>query len=495
MNWDSEVGEPPATMANSSDRSGGILSSRLMVWALAAVAFAVYANTLGHGFVADDYEWVVGNQAIRSLGNIGHFFNTGQLVNRVYRPLPLAWFSLDYAIAGYAPWFYHAENILLHVLVTLLVYRLLHRFGAAAAWLAAALFAVLPVHTEVVANVTSRSELLATLLALLALSCLERPVLAASLVTLAMLAKETAVAVPMLAPVLWWQMPQLSRRRRILTLGALLAGVAVYVFLRLRVHCCVLFPPGFRYAGLDNPLALAVWPERIRTALMILGQNLALCFVPYHLSADYSLAQIPLVRGWLEPRFLLWTALPVAAGAGALAWRRTRPNLFRGLLWFVVAVGPASNLLLPIGTIRAERLLYLPSVGACLVLGELLGVWLAAHRRWALPTIALLLVTLAVVAGERNRVWRSQETWVLANVRDAPQSARAHFQLGSQRLIAGDCAGALPSFRRALDISRLRVGARFYGRLRRSRRREQMTSLSEFTRDEQGISTPQVSVR
>jgi len=422
---------------------------------LAAIALAAYANTLGHEFAFDDFWFIVDNPTIRSLDKASQFFASRPLGFYLfhYRPLTQLSFSLDFALAGLHPWLYHAENIVLHALVTLLVYLLLRPFGDEAALLAAAFFAVLPVHTEVVANVASRSELLAATLGLAALWQIERPLAAALLLLLALLAKETAVAVPALALLLWWRMPQRpSRRQMLLLLGALAVAVSAYLLLRYSAHRPVELPPGMLYE-LDNPLALADWATRLRTALMILGQNLALCFVPYHLSADYSYNQIPLITAWGEPRFLLWTALPVALLAGAAAVRRRRPNFLWGLIWFFVALAPVSNLLMPIGTIRAERLLYLPSVGICLVLGEALGILLAKRRRLAVALAALLLVTLGAVAARRNMVWQDQETLVRSTLADAPNSARAHHMFGTHRRgWYGDCATAAWAFQRALEI-------------------------------------------
>ncbi len=436
------------------------MTRRLPLLLLVGLALAVYANTLGHDFAWDDLWWVVDNPALPNLRNMGEFFRAHEW----YRPLALLSLRLDYAVAGLRPWFYHAHNVLLHAAVSLMVYGLLRPFGGAKAWLAAALFAVLPVHTEAVANVTSRSELLAALLGLLALSQRNRPLLAGAFLLLALLSKEGAVAVPALAPLLWWRRPDRPARREMaVLLGALVAAVAAYLLLRSLVHGNIFWT--FRPYEVDNPLVLGDWPTRVRTALMIVGQNLALCFVPYHLSADYSFLQIPLVASWTEPRFLLWTALPAIALGGALAVRRTHPDFARGLAWFLLALFPVSNLVVLIGTIRGERLLYLPSVGTCLVLAEALTILLAARRRLAWTLVALLLATLGLVAARRNLVWRNHETVLAATVADSPRGLNAHYLLATHYLRAKNCAMAIPGFRRTLelhprfDLARLNLAA------------------------------------
>ncbi len=428
------------------------MSRRLSFLSLSALAVAVYANTLGHGFVFDDVLWVGDQSAIRSLKTAAGFFSTGQLWNRVYRPLAMLSFSLDHAVAGLRPWFYHAENILLHAGVTALVYRLLRPLGAEKAWLAAALFAVLPVHSEVVASITSRSELLATLLGLLALSQIGRPVLACGLLVLALLAKESAVAFPALAVVLWWRAPdRLARARMISGIIALAVAVVIYLSLRAAAHCCDLFPPQFVY-DLDNPLVFADFFTRVRTGVMILSQNLALCIAPHHLSADYSFPQTTLVTAWMEPRLLAWSGLLLAALAGAGLALDKHPDFGRGLAWFLIALAPVSNIPFAIGTIRAERLLYLPSVGTCLVLAEAIALLLANRRRWAVALTVALISSYGAATIRRNVVWRSQETLLTANVADAPRSAKAYFDLGVSRMFTGDAAAALPYLKRATEI-------------------------------------------
>ncbi len=426
---------------------------RIRLLLLVGIAVAVYINTLGHYFVYDDFEWVLENRAVRHPEKALEFFTSGQLQNRVYRPLALLSFSLDYAVAGLRPWFFHAENVLLHAAVTVLVYRLLLPAGNGTAWLAAALFAVMPVHTEVVANVTARSELLAALFGLLALLQMHRPAAAAALLLLAMLSKETAVAIPALVPLLWWRQPRRpSAARMAAGLGMLATALAVYLLLRNLAHCCVLFPSDPITYKLDNPLIFSGWLTRLRTGLMILGQNLAVCLVPYHLSADYSFPQILPVTGWLEPRFLFWSALPLLAVVAVLSIRRTHPNFAWGLGWFLVSVAPVSNILLLIGTIRAERLLYLPSVGTSLIAAEAAGILVAGRRRWRMALAALLLLALGVMSAKRNLAWLTMETIVTATAADAPQSAKAQYDLGEYHMFERDCAAAVPRFRRALEL-------------------------------------------
>src|SRR5262249_26470037 len=155
-------------------------------------------------------------------------------------------------------------------------------------------------------------------------------------------AKEGVIGVPALAPLLWWRntsRPPLANRIRgfaALTLSAVLFLLLLYFVIG---H---LSWPRHPLLALDNPLAFSDPWTRIRTAVMILAQNLAICFVPYHFSIDYSYAQIALVRSFIDIRFLLWASWLAVLATAAIAARRQYPDFLRGLSWFVLVLLPAS---------------------------------------------------------------------------------------------------------------------------------------------------------
>lgn len=452
---------------------------------LAAIAVAVYLNTLSFDFAGDDFLFVVDTPAVHSLGDVARFFVVPVFHDILYRPLTFLSFAMDQAIAGPRPWFFHAGNVALHAGVSVLLYRVLRGVAPAAAWLAAALFAVTPLHTEVVANVVSRSELLAAFFGLLAIAAAGldecgagvgpgrrqamRAALSGALFLLALLAKESAVAVPVLAITLAWGnrrgdtaaaasgalgegvgwASRLARQARAvpLPLWGMAAALAAYLALRFYVLGRIQWAPT---GLLDNPLRFSDLATRVRTALMILGQNLALSFVPWRLSADYTFPQTPLIMRWLDGRFLTWTGLLAASVGAALAWRRSRPNIARGLAWWLAAMLPLSNLIITIGTIRAERLLYLASAGACLTAAEMLICLTPARRRSAAVLIALLMVLLSWHTAHRNLVWRNRTTIVESAFQDAPLSIQARCNLADHFVLVGNCRAAVPHFQRVL---------------------------------------------
>ena len=190
------------------------------------------------------------------------------------------------------------------------------------------------------------------------------------------------------------------------------------------------------------------------TAIKVAGLYGWRLLAPWQLAADYSYDQIPAVQSPLDPTFL--GALVLVAAVPALVWWTWRriPAVALGLGLLALTFAMVSNLVLLIGTIMAERLVYLPSAGFCLaVAGALESVTRGAMadvvptraaaparppddlRRLASPALALPLIAVVALYGvrtvSRNSVWRDRATFFGTMVVEAPNSARSHRELGS----------------------------------------------------------------
>lgn len=435
---------------------------------VALIAIALYANSLGNGFVYDDPNAITGNAAVVA-GDVGAILTTpswwGDGRGTLWRPLTTLTFALDHAVFGAAPFGFHLVNVGLHALVSALVLVVFARVGVApaVAFAAAALFASHPVHTEAVANVVGRAELLAAAgffvawwwwLAADAASGPAATVRTAAAVTvffLALLAKENAIALPavVVAADLLGRgtaSPAVILRRRAPGYLALLVAALVYVTLR-RTVVGEITPVA---ALLDNPLGLVPAGERIVGAVAVVGFFALRLVVPLWLSADYSYDQIPLPESALDPRVL--TGIAVVAGLAAVAWwaRRRLPALTLGLLFTALTFALVSNLLFPIGTIMGERLLYLPSAGFCVALAA--GLAAAGRGRAFAAAVVVLVALYGGRTFQRNPVWREPLVFFATMTADAPRSARAHAELGTALADAGRLVEAEAAFARALAI-------------------------------------------
>jgi tetratricopeptide (TPR) repeat protein len=251
--------------------------------------------------------------------------------------------------------------------------------------------------------------------------------------------------------------------------AGLLAVLACYLALRERMLGSL--TGGAAIPFLHNPLAAAEPAVRIRTAVKVLGDYLRLQFWPAFLSADYSYNQVKLAVAPTDPGFLAALACCLALLVGAiLLWRTDKGRVPAfGILFFFCTIAPVSNIILPQDTIMSERLLYLPSLGFCLVLAWLLGLAIRGSggtrptgdngrpsrqpRRWLVLALAVL-VTLGYTARTliRNRDWRDQHTLLLSAAAVSPDSARVHGELGVGYFNRGEYRLATRSLERALEI-------------------------------------------
>ena len=427
-------------------------------WLPFAVAFVWGASSLGNQFTYDDRPMVVLNERIRSLSDVSAIWlsdyweqtSAAEPIldpkrDRLYRPLTLVTFALDYALAGTRPFAYHLTNVLLHALVCVLLFQVARWIlgSAAAAMAAALLFAVHPVHAEAVAGVVGRAELLATagmlggLLVVLRRERLTpgRALGAGGLLLAGLLAKETAVCFPLVVIVVLAWMGRLKR-----AFGESGAWLVVVLAAPLVVYLPL------RYVALDgqliragavnvilNPLFEAEGMERVWGALAVLGHYTRMLLVPVHLSADYGLAVIDPSRGVTGMTIVGGLAVIglFVALTGLGSRRPLRRTLAYGAVLFVVSYALISNTVLLIGVSAAERLMYWPSVALCLALG---AVFVALQRRpsgaarsggelWRMVGLGVLIV-FGVRGSLRNLEWYNDEVLFSTDAQTTPQSVQ-----------------------------------------------------------------------
>jgi len=436
------------------------------------MALLAYANSFRDGLVFDNYFVIAQDSRVRQataenarlILNQSYWYKT--TASSLYRPAATFSYLFNYAILGNgaAPAGYHWINLALHAvniaLVYLLGWLLLEEFWPAFAM--AAIWALHPVLTESVTNIVGRADLLAAFGVLAGLLCYARGItaggrraigwqvglLAAS--AIGVFSKESGVVV--IAAVFLYDMAYCRNApRRARAAGYLAAGLPVAVFLLVRSHVLANLPQPI-VAFTDNPLAGAdFWTARL-TAIKVLGKYLWLLLWPAHLSCDYSYNQIPLFS-WSFGRWEDWQALLALAGyaaAAALAvacYRRSKP-LFFFIGFFFAAMAPTANLLLVIGTIMAERVLYLPSVAFA---GCLAWVGWAAYRRlrprWPAARVAapaaLALVCLALCGRTfaRNFDWFDERRLWTSALRTTPASYKPYNHLAG--ILSGPPANEL----------------------------------------------------
>lgn len=437
----------------------------LFIAVLWAAALAAYSNSFQAGLVFDSQRVILADSRIQAdtADNIhqiwtGDYYN-GTGSSALYRPLTTLSYLWNYAILGNGPNAagYHWVNFAIHAWNVALVYLLgvVVLRETRAAFALAALWALHPILTESVTNVVGRADLLASFGILAGLLCYARTIAAtdwrrhawvlalAASAAVAVFSKESGVVLPaaMIAYDLAFA-PKIPWRVRAVRYFAVLVPVAAFLLMRSRALAQV---SSLLISFGDNPLLGAGFLASRLTAIQVLARYLLLLLWPAHLSADYSYNQIPLsTHGDLATVFalLVWIAIGVAA---VLSYRRAR-TLFFFILFFGATIAPVANLAILVGSIMAERFLYLPAVGFA---GCVIWVALAAYRRapadWprAVLPAALAAVCLALSARTfvRNADWRDERSLWTSAVEVCPASYKTHQNMALVML-----AGSRPDF-------------------------------------------------
>ena len=452
--------------------------------ALAALAaVAVYAGSLGHGFVWDDHIHIEAAPFVQDARNLRVLASPGFWLGRVEvegsaRPLLLASLLGDRALWGAAPRGYHLTNILLHAAAAAALTMLAAELTAVplAALLAGLIFALHPVQSEAVCAVSFRADILAALFVFLALLAARRApnarpaawtAAAAAAFALALLAKESAAVFP----ALYWLADRLTAPPRA---RAKLSGIQLGAFLVVLAAYGAFRAPRAGYAALaDAPAAgapaaptrpsLQIDPSpppwkaalptrggRARAMLSVFLDYARLSVWPAGLQADRSPVLDPLR---LSARALGGAAVALALLAAGWWARRRLPAASLGLAWFFVALAPVSGIV-PLHNLIAERYLYLPLAGLCLAAAAALE---AASRRAPRPALALacagavLAGTAAAATARRVPAWRDDAS--LFGGRIESDGSRLRYNRGLLARGTGDYERARAEYRKALELN------------------------------------------
>lgn len=441
-------------------------------WLIFAVCCLLYVNTLTHDYAQDDaivitdnmftQDGVAGIPGILTNDTFYGFFKEegkAQLVaGGRYRPLSLLMFAVEIELFGQKPFIGHLVNILLYGLTAVVLYLLLLKLllptkeeGMAyfVALVATLIFAVHPIHTEVVANIKGRDEILALLGGLAALYYSMKAfetrtilpnVLAGIFFFLGLLAKENTITFLAIVPLSYYFFTKAKTSEILLFTAPFVAAAVVFLAIRFSILGPGLGEPSMEL--MNNPflkleggryVALS-FSEKMATVMFTLGKYVQLLFIPHPLSHDYYPRQIALMA-WSDWQVLL--SLVVYLGMGLVAFKgflKKDPISF-GILYYLTTLSIVSNILFAVGTTMSERFMFMPSVGFALVIAVLLFRYLVRGKQNLTPFYALLglvLLLYSIKTVTRNPVWKDNYALFLSDVGNAPNSAKLRNAAGGE---------------------------------------------------------------
>ncbi|XP_022238245.1 transmembrane and TPR repeat-containing protein CG4050-like [Limulus polyphemus] len=468
------------------------------------MAFVCYLNSLSCGFVFDDMSAVRDNRDLKPETPLlslfwNDFWGTPihkEHSHKSYRPLCVLTFRLNYMLSELEPMSYHLVNVILHISVCFLYLRITHLFlSESASLVASILFAVHPIHTEAVTGVVGRAEILSSVFFLLAFSSYIKatrkprhtdwsPLLQSVIfVTVATLSKEQGITVVGLCGVYEVFVVQKVRLLDLLYIGQNLMGSKAPppVWLReMMLRLTVLFLSSlgllvgrFQVMGaqlpvftrFDNPAAVVDTPARQLTYNYLLAVNTWLVLFPFNLCCDWTMGTIPLVESFMDPRNI--ATLGVYLALVLLVWSVLYSDdehaeiLTMGLALLILPFLPASNLFFPVGFVVAERVLYTPSMGLCLLVAY--GWHLLVERirwkplMWAMLTLLVLSHSLKTIV--RNFDWKNEYSIFMAGLKVNQQNAKLYNNVGHALEGEGKFKEALEYFLQAACAQKDDIGA------------------------------------
>ncbi|MDA8087921.1 MAG: tetratricopeptide repeat protein [Nitrospiraceae bacterium] len=359
-----------------------------------------------------------------------------------YRPLNTLTYMLDARLWGLNPFWYHLENLMLHAASVLVLYLLIRlAFGEAAemlAFFAAAIWAVYPLDAEPVDLISARNILLCFLLLMAALYFLVKSsgkggakwvwaAISVAAFFLSFLSKEQAAVLPFFL----LSFGLLTKDGRLRTDGRAIAGFflagGAYFFLRHAALGAFVSQGGISFSA-----------GRLRHICAILFEDFKLMALPFKLNADYTREVIP---------FDILKALAAASGVALLVYlavRQRGPEPVRaGAIWVLWGLAPVSGIVTIPSSPVADRYLYPVTAGFVLMAAWGLAAWHKRKPVAAMAAFAALLLVLGARTFERNSIWNNNISLYGSMVRSDPSNAKAHYNLGSAYMDAGNLAAAI----------------------------------------------------
>lgn len=421
------------------------------------VAFALYHKTLGFGYVLDDQIVITSNsftqKGFSGIPDIlttesftGFFGEQKDLVQGArYRPLSIITFAMEKGIWGMNPGISHAINIVLYSLVAFMIFILIRLLYSSPrkiqlwsiAFLTASLYLVHPLHTEAVANIKGRDEILVFLFSILSLLATLKwensgkwryGLLAGIAIFLGLLSKENAITFLAVIPVTLFLFCKTTLRNIFIKSIPIIIATVAYLIIRWKIIGYLWSDSAEITDVMNNPFYGMSLGEKYASISFTLWKYIQLSIFPYSLSHDYYPYAIPILQ-WGDPRAYLSLLLYVILSiAGVWIFIKRHKNGY-GLLFYLFTLTIVSNLVVNVGTFMNERFLFISSMGICLLMA--VGLYKLSERNTLLKWASIIIYLLSITGYswktlDRVPAWENALSLNTSAVKTNPGSARAN---------------------------------------------------------------------
>ena len=429
---------------------------------LFCIAFLLYANTFTHDYTQDDAIVIYDNMftqdgfdgipGIWNYDTFYGFFKEEGKANLVtggrYRPFTLMMFAVEWQFFGKNPFIGHLINVLLYGFLGIMIYKMLSLLLLGSKldkdgkmplliFITCLLFIVHPIHTEVVANIKGRDEIMTMLGAITAFwasikyyKTNQKLWLIISFISflIALLSKENAITYLAVVPIGYLFFKRETILKSVMQIWPL--ALATLLFLVKRTQVLGMNFENTSMELLNNPylkLSGSNWvpfslEEKMATILFTLGKYVSLLAFPHPLSHDYYPRAVEIMH-FSDWQVLLSAALYIGMAIATIVYWRKDKIISFGILYFIITLSIVSNIVFPIGTNMSERFMFMPSLGLLLVVARLFTKHISNKSiLLGVVTLATLLMSFKTVT--RNKVWANDFTLFTTDVKTNPRSAK-----------------------------------------------------------------------
>ncbi|MCX6296744.1 MAG: hypothetical protein NTX97_11900 [Bacteroidetes bacterium] len=419
---------------------------------LIILAFCLNVNTLFNEYALDDSIIFTNNSFVtKGVHGIPEILTTDlmkgtsvgakELTQPRYRPFSQIIFAIEYQFFGTNPMVSHLINLLLFIFLIALLFKLLNSFifqqqHKYLAFITCLLFVVHPIHTEVIANVKSRDELITFLLLIISLIQFIKYAELKKITFLlfgllcffiALLTRESAITFVGIVPlVLYFFFNKTFIKSLVFSIPLAIVTI-LYLALRFSIV-------GFKYTVTDvliAPFLYASPTQAFATKVLILIKYIGLLISPFPLSWEYGYNQIPYIDINSIP-FILSSLLIITLLFYAVYTFKKRDLLSFSIMYFFVTISLVCNILVDIGTPLSERLLFQPSLAFCMVVAF---IYLKANEKAKYLTNFIFIIILIVFSLKtilRNAEWKNDESIYFTDVNSTPNSIRTNMTVASE---------------------------------------------------------------
>jgi len=437
----------------------------ISVFIITALSLVSYINIFKNEFVWDDHVFILDNSDIRSFSNLPLFFTHD--VDGLYRPLRSLYYTFIYSFAGKNEFLYHVSSLFLHTAISILVFFIIFEIIGKnrIAFLAALIFAVNPIHTERVTNITGSFDMLGIFFMLLSFYLYikfsklgNKKYFFFSLLSLfiAVFSSEEAVTLPLL--IVFYEfcfnrekfIEKIKTKKISENIIKNYAPYFIIVFFYIIIRAIVV---GFK--GRVEEYLAGNFFLMMLTMLKVYVYYVYLLIFPVNLTLFREVEAANSIIGF---KVLISLLILITILFFTIRFNKNR-ILFFSVFWFFITLSPFSNIL-PLQVFMAERYIYAPSIAFSLLVSYLLITTSNNFknsknkivRDCILIIIVLLLLFYVFSTISRNSEWKDDMTLWSRTIATNPNNSRAHDNLGFTYERAGDTEKALREFEIAVRL-------------------------------------------